>query len=246
METRPRLHPNRCLFNKLGSPKGVHLSTVQSDRQNSRESDDRQGRTNSCCPSLAGPTLMASPLKTFTFTTTATPGMLMYDAMVKYIVSLGKNSFLTLKITSIKSVTLFALKCPERISAFATLDLRLCSVHPGVSFRLSTHRKSGSADKPAEVFFARFDQDTKPCPVECFRHYLKLTTSPITLLLNLTRCLSHSYVPCHFYDIGTLDKNLHESSRNRQSNVQGSFYAWCFNDGSRQRACATADYHIFG
>ena len=99
---------------------------------------------------------------------------------------------------------------PERISAIATLDLRLCSVHPeGVSFRLSTPRKSGSADKPAEAIFARFDQDTKLCPVKCFRHYLKLTRNvrPVIpssqpdkvfisfLLLNLTRCLSHSYVP---------------------------------------------------
>jgi len=95
------------------------------------------------------------------------------DIMVKYIVSLGKNSSLALTVISMKLVTLFALTCPERISAFSTLDLRRCSVHPeGASFRLSTPRKSGSADKPAEAFFARFDQDTKLCPVECFRHYL--------------------------------------------------------------------------
>ena len=198
LETRPRLHPHRCRYIKLGSPKGVRLSTVQSNRQKSRESDDRQGRAISCYPSLASPTLMASPLKTCSFTASATPGMLMYDVMVKYIVSLGKNSFLTLQIISMKLVTLFPLTCPERISALATLDLRLCSVHPeGVSFRFSTPRKSGSADKPAEGLFARFVQDIKPCPVECFRHYLKLTRNvrPVFLLLNLTRCLSQSYVP---------------------------------------------------
>ena len=98
------------------------------------------------------------------------------DVMVKYIVSLGKNRSLALKVISMKLVTLFALTCPERISALATLDLRHCTVHPeGVSFKLSTPRKSGSADKPAEAFFARFDQDKRLCPVECFQHYLKST-----------------------------------------------------------------------
>ena len=89
------------------------------------------------------------------------------DVMVKYIVSLGKNRSLALKVISMKLVTLFALTCPERISALATLDLRQCSIHPGVSFKLTTPRKSGSADKPAEAFFARFDQDKRLCPVKC-------------------------------------------------------------------------------
>ena len=98
------------------------------------------------------------------------------DIMVKYIISLGKNSSLSLKVLSMKLVTLFALTCPERISTLANLDLRHCYVHPeGVSFQLTIPRKTGSADKPAEAFFARFNQDRKLCPVECFRHYLKLT-----------------------------------------------------------------------
>lgn len=98
------------------------------------------------------------------------------DIMVKYIISLGKNSSLSLKVLSMKLVTLFALTCPERISTLANLDLRHCYVHPeGVSFQLTIPRKTGSADKPAEAFFARFNQDKKLCPVECFRHYLKLT-----------------------------------------------------------------------
>ena len=54
-----------------------------------------------------------------------------------------------------KLVTLFALTCPERISALDSLDLRHCSVLPeGVSFKLTVPRKTGSADKPAEAFFA--------------------------------------------------------------------------------------------
>ena len=75
-----------------------------------------------------------------------------------------------------KLVTLFALTCPERISTLANLDLRHCNVHPeGVSFQLTVQRKTGSVDKPTEAYFARFNQDMKLCPVECFRHYLKLT-----------------------------------------------------------------------
>lgn len=79
------------------------------------------------------------------------------DVMIKYMISLGKNRTLSLKVISMKLVTLFALTCPERISALASLDLRHCSV------------------LPAEAFFARFDQDRKLCPVECFRYYLKLS-----------------------------------------------------------------------
>ena len=73
-----------------------------------------------------------------------------------------------------KLVTLFALTCPARISTLASLDLRYCSVLPeGVSFKLTVPRKSGSADKPAEAFFARFDQGKRLCPIDCFRQYLK-------------------------------------------------------------------------
>ena len=59
--------------------------------------------------------------------------------MIKYMISLGKNSTQSLKAISMKLVTLFALTCPERISALASLDLRHCSVLPeGVFFQ--THR----------------------------------------------------------------------------------------------------------
>jgi len=84
------------------------------------------------------------------------------------MISLGKNSTLSLKVSSMKLVTLFALTCPERISTLGSLDLRHCSVLPeGVSFKLTVPRKTGSADKPVEAFFTCFDQDKKLCPVEC-------------------------------------------------------------------------------
>ena len=96
------------------------------------------------------------------------------DVMIKYMISLGKNSTLSLKAISVNLVTLFALTCPERISALAYLDLKHCSILPeGVSFKLTVPRKTGSADKPAEAFFARFDQDKKLCAIDCFRQYLK-------------------------------------------------------------------------
>ena len=95
--------------------------------------------------------------------------------MIKYMISLGKTNTLSLKTISMKLVTLFALSCPERISVLATLDLGHCNVLPvGVSFALTVSRKTSSADKPAEAFFACFDQD-KLCPVECFGQYLKLS-----------------------------------------------------------------------
>jgi len=94
--------------------------------------------------------------------------------MIKYMISLGKISTLLLKAISMKLVTPFALICPERISALVSPDLRHCSVLPeGVFFKLTVPRETGSADKPAEAFFARFNQDKKLCAIDCFRQYLK-------------------------------------------------------------------------
>ena len=92
------------------------------------------------------------------------------------MIYLGKNNTLSLKTISVKLVTLFALNCPEQISALASLDLRYCNVLPEeVSFTLTVPKKTGSADKPAEAFPASFDQDMKLCPVEWFRQCLKLS-----------------------------------------------------------------------
>ena len=56
------------------------------------------------------------------------------------------------------------------------LDLRHYNFHTkGVSFTPKVPRKTGSADKPAEVFFACFDQEKKLCTVKCFRQCLKLS-----------------------------------------------------------------------
>ena len=102
--------------------------------------------------------------------------------MVRYIASLGKNKSFSLKAISMQLVTLFALTCPERISALA-LWISDCIVHPeGVSFKLSTLKNSFNAGNPAEAFFARFERDKKLCPIECFRKYLKLAANAFVSL----------------------------------------------------------------
>jgi len=95
--------------------------------------------------------------------------------MIKYMISLGKNSTVSLKAISMKVVTLFAFTCPERISALASLDSQTLQrpSRRSVFFKLTIHRKTGTADKSAEAFFARFNQDKKFCPIACFRQYLK-------------------------------------------------------------------------
>ena len=118
--------------------------------------------------------------------------------MIKYMISLGKNDTLSLKAISVKLVTLFALTCPKRISAWASLVLRHCNVLPEeVSFTLTVPRETGSADKPAEAFLTCFDHDKKLCPIECFRQYLKLSRNvrPLSRLLFPISCLSHLDAP---------------------------------------------------
>ena len=71
---------------------------------------------------------------------------------------------------------LFSLTCPERVSALTKLDLRHCHILPeGVEFMLLSPRKRGTADQLPQGFFARFPSNSKLCPVETLRCYLKAT-----------------------------------------------------------------------
>ena len=71
---------------------------------------------------------------------------------------------------------LFSLTCPERVSALTKLDLRHChSLPEGVEFMLSSPRKRGTADQLPKAFFALFPSNSKLCPVETLRCYLKAT-----------------------------------------------------------------------
>ena len=98
-----------------------------------------------------------------------------------------------------KLVTLFVLTCPERISALASLDLRHCNILPeGVSFTLTVFRKTGSADTPAKVFLACFDQDKKLSVLsnglDNILNYPG-TFDPLSRFLFPISCLSHLDAP---------------------------------------------------
>ena len=96
------------------------------------------------------------------------------DVMIKYMISLGKNN--TLSLSEVSHSVCINLSWTDFRLGIRSLDLRHSNVLPeGVSFTLTVFRKTGSADTPAEVFLACFDQDKKLCPVERFRQYLKLS-----------------------------------------------------------------------
>ena len=100
------------------------------------------------------------------------------SSMTKYLASLGSNRSLSLKQLSWKLAMLFSLTCPERVSALTKLDLRHCYILPeGVEFMLSSPRKRGTTDQLPKAFFARFPSNSKLCPVETLRYYLKATRS---------------------------------------------------------------------
>ena len=80
---------------------------------------------------------------------------------------------LSLNQLSWKLARLFSLTCPERVTK---LDLRHCHILPeGVGFMLSSPRKRGTADQLPKAFFARFPSNSRLCPVETLRCFLKAT-----------------------------------------------------------------------
>ena len=98
------------------------------------------------------------------------------SSVTSYLASLGSNRSLSLKQLSWKLAMLFSLTCPERVSALTKLDLRHCHILPeGVEFMLSSPRKGGTADQLPKTFFACFPSNSKLCPVETSRCYLKAT-----------------------------------------------------------------------
>ena len=120
-------------------------------------------------------------------------------SVTKYLASLGNNRSLSLKQLSFKLAMLFSLTCPERVSALTKLDLRHCRVLPeGVEFTLSAPRKRGSTDQLPKAFFARFPSNSKLCPVESLRSYLKATrTIRATIPSSKVDPLFISYVKPH-------------------------------------------------
>ena len=121
------------------------------------------------------------------------------SSVTTYLASLGSNRSLSLKQLSWKLAVLFSLTCPERVSALTKLDLRHCHILPeGVEFMLSSPRKRGTADQLPKAFFARFPSNSKLCPVETSRYYLKVTR-PFRQVIPLSKPdpLFISYVKPH-------------------------------------------------
>ena len=98
--------------------------------------------------------------------------------MTTYLASLGSNRSLSLKQLSWKLAMLFFLTCPERVLALTKVDLHHCHILPErVEFMFSFPRKRGMADQLPKAFFTRFPSNSKLCPVETLRYYLKATHS---------------------------------------------------------------------
>lgn len=93
--------------------------------------------------------------------------------ILEYIKSLGPNENLSLKVLSLKLVTLLGLTAPDRSSDLAKRDLRFRTFHPeGVSFSLSGLSKtSRPGDLAKTSFHAAFKEDKDLCPVECLKCY---------------------------------------------------------------------------
>ena len=93
--------------------------------------------------------------------------------VLTYIKSLGNNEGLSLKLLSLKLVTLLALTAPDRSSDLAKKDLRFRVYYPeGVSFRLpGLSKTSKPGDSPKSSFHASFEEDKDLCPVSCLKCY---------------------------------------------------------------------------
>ena len=116
--------------------------------------------------------------------------------VLTYIKSLGNNEGLSLKLLSLKLVTLLALTAPDRSSDLAKKDLRFRVYYPeGVSFRLpGLSKTSKPGDSPKSSFHASFGEDKDLCPVSCLKCYetnTKEFRSCLTLALIIPSHLRH-------------------------------------------------------
>ena len=98
------------------------------------------------------------------------------STVVSHLVRMGDNSELSLKHLSWKLATIFAITCPKRASSFAHLDLNHYRSAPeGIIFTLK-QTKTTRPDEPASAIISAFPQDTRLCPVACFKQYIKSTS----------------------------------------------------------------------
>lgn len=99
------------------------------------------------------------------------------DVLTRYLVSLGNNEDLPLKMLSQKLVVLMALTQASRTSELQALDLRFRIYRPnGVSFKLASLTKKRTPGlPPKELLFGAFPPDRRLCVVHCLKQYKKAT-----------------------------------------------------------------------
>ena len=119
--------------------------------------------------------------------------------VLTYIKSLGNNEGLSLKLLSLKLVTLLALTAPDRSSDLAKKDLRFRVYYPeGVSFRLpGLSKTSKPGDSPKSSFHASFGEDKDLCPVSCLKCYETNTKEFRSTDINQNNKLFLSYISPH-------------------------------------------------
>ena len=119
------------------------------------------------------------------------------STVVSHLVRMGDNSELSLKHLSWKLATIFAITCPKRVSSFAHLDLNHYRPAPeGIIFTLK-QTKTTRPDEPASAIISAFPQDTRLCPVACFKQYIKSTSKLRATTDNDPRNLFLSYIKPH-------------------------------------------------
>ena len=99
------------------------------------------------------------------------------DKVLRYLISLGENTALSLKVLSRKLVLLMAMVTASRTSELQALDLRYRVFGPtSVTFRLASLTKKRTAGAPPkEVSFGAFPDDPHLCVVECLKCYERVT-----------------------------------------------------------------------
>ena len=119
--------------------------------------------------------------------------------VLDYIKSLGSNEGLSLRVLSLKLVTLLALTAPDRSSDLAKKDLRFRTYHPeGVSFELpGLSKTSKPGDSPKSSFHASFGDDKDLCPVNCLKCYEDNTKDFRPRDINMSNKLFLSYINPH-------------------------------------------------
>jgi hypothetical protein len=108
--------------------------------------------------------------------------------VTSHLVEMGNSSALSLKHLSWKLATIFAITCPKRVSSLAHLNH--CWLAPEVLMFTLFKTKTTRLDPS-------FTEDTKLCPVACFRQYITCTTTFRTTLESEPKSLFISYIKPH-------------------------------------------------